>query len=146
MFINRTGDIFTTICKTIVIPVNMVGVMGAGLALECKLRYPEVFENYVEQCKKSTLWPILYTFKNREKNILLFPTKRNFKNKSSIDLIKEILGLMNQCNEPIINYYESLAIPKLGCGLGGLDWKEVKPIIISGLNNLSQKINIELWE
>lgn len=79
----RTGNIFESDCETIVNPINCVGVMGKGLALEFKKRYPRMYEDYVARCKASMVKigePYLY--KDADKNILNFPTKYHWRNPS----------------------------------------------------------------
>ena len=49
------GNVFTTECKVIVNTVNCVGVMGAGIALECRLRYPNMYTRYTELCKEGKI-------------------------------------------------------------------------------------------
>ncbi len=72
------GNIFTSKCQTIVNTVNCVGVMGAGMALECRLRYPEMHEKYILLCKDKLIdIGLLWIYKSPEKWILNFPTKMN---------------------------------------------------------------------
>lgn len=149
MFKFKTGDIFTTQCSTITIPVNLEGVAGAGLALEFKKRYPDFYKGYKNFCSnKNTIWPVLFVSSGLvDKKILLFATKYHWKEDSSKTLIEKQLKLLNECNLPIVDWYGSLAIPKLGCGCGKLNWEdEVKPLVLSYLKDLAEKIDIEIWE
>ena len=113
------GDIFSTNCEAIVCPVNTVGVMGKGLALEFKRRYaPDMFYTYRQLCFNNTLklgCPAIYTKYNPA--IIFFPTKA-------------------------FSLYKSIAFPKLGCGCGGLSWDEVKKTMENHLGNLSNRIVI----
>lgn len=116
-----SGNIFTSKCQTIVNTVNCVGVMGAGIALEYKLRYPQMYERYYELCQKEmfqigTLW--IYKI-NSEKMVLNFPTKIHWKNPSKKDyLIKGLEKFKNTYWEKGIT---SIAFPLLGAEKGGIN-------------------------
>lgn len=135
------GDIFSSPAQVLVNTVNTVGVMGKGIALEFKNRYPEMFKLYQSKCDdKSFDIGKLLLWKKSEKWVLLFPTKRHWRSPSKISDIE--LGL-----EKFVQSYdkfgiESIAFPKLGCGNGGLDWKDVKPLMEKHLKNLPIHIYI----
>ena len=75
-----TGNIWNSKAQTIVNTVNCEGVMGAGIALECRLRFPEMFNKYKEVCEKGLLKPgLLLLYKSDERWILNFPTKTSWK-------------------------------------------------------------------
>jgi O-acetyl-ADP-ribose deacetylase (regulator of RNase III) len=143
----KKGDIFKEEVEAIVNPVNCVGVMGRGLALEFKKRFPENFKMYKESCLIGDVIPgrMLVTFGGCVKPyifIINFPTKRHWKDLSclediSLGLDRLRLGLIN-------NEVKSIAIPALGCGLGSLKWWVVKELISSKLNNLD--VNIVVFE
>lgn len=143
----KKGDIFKEEVEAIVNPVNCVGVMGRGLALEFKKRFPENFKMYKESCLIGGVIPgrMLVTFGRCVKPyrfIINFPTKRHWKDLSclediSLGLDRLRLGLIN-------NEVKSTAIPALGCGLGNLKWWVVKELISSKLNNLD--VNIVVFE
>lgn len=133
--------VFNTNAQTLVNTVNCVGVMGAGLALEFKLRYPEMEKDYIYRCKKKEVKlgkPYLY--REYEKPwILNFPTKDNWRNPSKIESIQE--GLEYFANNYKRGGITSIAFPKLGCSHGGLSWKEVSPLMEKYLSGL----NLEVW-
>ena len=137
------GDIFNSFAQTLVNPVNTKGIMGGGLALAFKEKYPKMFEQYKIDCEnKDIVVGKLHWYYNTsdDKIILNFPTKNHWKEKSKIEYIEK--GL-----EYFIKYYKeigikSVAFPKLGCGLGGLDWDNlVKPLMEKFLS----KIEIEVF-
>ena len=136
------GDIFSTNCEAIVCPVNTVGVMGKGLALEFKRRYaPDMFYTYRQLCFNNTLklgCPAIYTKYNP--SIIFFPTKDNWRNDSNIWAIDT--GLESDVMKKAFSLYKSIAFPKLGCGCGGLSWDEVKKTMENHLGNLSNRIVI----
>ena len=135
-------DILNSTCQTIINPINCVGVMGAGLALSIKKKYPLINKDYKEKCKKKQVkMCIPYVYKiNEKKQILLFPTKRHWKDKSKkCDIDYGIRYMIENKNKLNIS---SLAVCGLGCGLGGLDLNEIKPIVMK-LDELN--IDIEVY-
>lgn len=137
------GDIFNSNSSTIVNTVNCVGVMGKGIALEFKKKYPKMFSEYVDLCKQGALKPgEPYFYKDLlGTSILVFPTKDHWRSPSKLSYI--ISGL-----DWFRNNYEkygitSIAFPPLGCGNGGLTWDIVGPVMYSKLNDLP--IDIEVY-
>lgn len=135
-------SVFNTDAQTIVNTVNCTGVMGAGLALEFKLRFPEMYRNYVHRCtEKEVKIGRPYLYRNYGTPwIMNFPTKIHWRNPSKIEWIQS--GL-----EYFVKYWEraaieSIAFPKLGSDRGGLDWFTVRRIMEEYLNDLSLTIYI----
>lgn len=134
--------IFNVESQTIVNTVNCVGVMGAGLALECKLRFPKMYQDYRSRCKQKTVQlgkPYIYK-ESDDCWIVNFPTKNHWKYPSKLEWIEK--GL-----EYFVNSYQkegitSIAFPKLGCDRGGLDWNDVKTLMEKYLNDLDIDIYI----
>ena len=120
------GNILNSLCKALINPVNCQGVMGAGLAKEFKLAYPEMYENYKVECENKTLGPGgFYCFQDETgKLIICLATKNKWKEPSKMAWIEQGLATLGWW----ITYQRihSIAIPAIGCGLGGLDWDEVK--------------------
>lgn len=135
------GNIFNSKCQTIVNTVNCVGVMGKGIALVHKLRYPNMYEEYREHCKNKliktgTLW--LYNKQQNAPWILSFPTKFHWKYPSKIEWVEQ--GL-----QKFVETYEkkgitSIAFPLLGTHNGGLDTKEVRNL----MNKYLEKCHIDI--
>ena len=124
----KIGNIFTSQSQTLVNTVNCDGVMGAGIALEFKLRLPEMYEQYVEHCKRNRivigkLWLYKPPPDAREQRwVLNFPTKLHWRNPSKLQYLEA--GL-----EKFIATYQdkgiqSIAFPVLGSANGGLDEDE----------------------
>ncbi len=129
------GDIFSTPAQTIVNTVNTVGVMGKGIALEFKKRYPDMFDKYKTACEKKKLKiGTLMLCYEADHWTLLFPTKEHWRNPSRIEYIEQ--GLMKFCNSYAEYGITSIAFPKLGCGNGELDWNNVKPLMEAYLKSL----------
>lgn len=140
------GTVFNSPAKTIVNTVNCVGVMGAGLALEFKLRYPEMYQDYKDRCKKNKVKigrPYVYEYSN-DLWILNFPTKKHWRYNSKIEWIET--GLKYFAENYKKRDFKSVAFPKLGCNNGGLDWNEVKSLMEHYLINLDIDIYICLNE
>lgn len=114
-----TGNIFTTKCQTIVNTVNCVGVMGAGIAYECRLRYPIMYERYVELCKEKKLnIGMLWIYKAEDKWIMNFPTKYHWKYESKEEYLEK--GLQKLLETYKEKGLTSIAFPLLGASNGGI--------------------------
>lgn len=139
----KSKNLFDTDCNVLVNTVNCVGVMGAGIALEVKNRHPEVFNEYKRMCDEKIIKPGVLTIQSVHgfsyQFILNFPTKRHWRDDSLIEDID--LGVKN-LYEYLLGTDCSIAIPKLGCGNGGLNWMTVKPIISRYLYDLPNLIKI----
>jgi O-acetyl-ADP-ribose deacetylase (regulator of RNase III) len=135
------GDILKADAEALVNTVNCVGVMGRGLALQFRKAFPENFKAYEAACKVHQVQPgkvFIYNL-NRLYNprfIINFPTKRHWKDKSRIEDIR--LGLTDPTSVIQQQQIRSVAIPPLGCGLGGLNWEEVRPLIIEAFQSVPE--------
>lgn len=139
MIRKATGNILEAAAEALVNTVNTVGVMGRGVALQFKLAYPTNYEVYRAACEAGEVEPgkmlivevnPLYT----PRYIINFPTKRHWKGKSRIEDIES--GLTALAGEITRLGIKSIAVPPLGCGLGGLDWGKVFPRIEAALGDL----------
>lgn len=137
------GDIFSSPAQVIVNTVNTVGVMGKGLALEFKNRYPKMFDSYKVACEKKKFQiGNLMLCHAPDHLILLFPTKENWRNPSKLEYIEK--GLYRFVQSYAERNISSIAFPKLGCGNGELNWEDVKPIMEKYLKNLPIDVYIYL--
>lgn len=120
------GTVFNVDTQALVNTVNCVGVMGAGIALEFKLRYPEMFEDYATKCRdRQIVTGKVDYFKHEDGRIIVnFPTKAHFKYPSKLSWIEQ--GLEHFCKTYTSQGITSIAFPKLGTSHGGLAWNEVK--------------------
>ena len=168
---HKIGDIFTSESRYLVNPVNEVGVMGAGLALRFKIRYPKMYESYREFCHGSGYDKgiILYNIAKlrqlgisyetiTESNffwcvklhwwegeggdtIINAPTKRHWKEKSSLSKVENTLSDLHKfC---VWRNVASIAMPRLGCGLGGLHWDDVHNLIKMEFS--PSQTDVEIW-
>ncbi len=135
------GDIFSSPSKIIVNTVNTVGVMGKGIALEFKNRYPDMFQKYKALCddKKLDIGKLVL-WKKSSKWVLLFPTKRHWRNPSKMEYIEQ--GLKKFAENWDKLGANSISFPRLGCGNGGLNWEEVRPLMEKYLSPLPLQILI----
>lgn len=127
-----TGNLLEANVEALVNTVNTVGVMGKGIALQFKKAFPENFEPYAKACAADQMQPgkMLTVDLNRLSNprfIINFPTKRDWKHKSRLkDIEAGLPALIEELRRLKIT---SIAVPPLGCGNGGLDWRDVRPLI-----------------
>lgn len=129
-FVN--GDILRCEADALVNTVNCVGVMGRGVALQFKNAYPENFRAYASACKQGLVTPgRMFIHETSQltvpRFIINFPTKRHWRGKSRMADIDT--GLADLVQQVQARQIQSIAIPPLGCGLGGLDWQAVRPRI-----------------
>lgn len=139
----KKGDLLSSDAYALVNTVNTVGVMGKGIALQFKIRYPGNFAVYQDACKKGEFktGQLLMVedgdLMNR-KLIINFPTKAHWKGNSTYEYV--LTGLKALRNAIIHRQIKSVAIPPLGCGNGGLDWSKVKVMIETELKDLPAEI------
>lgn len=126
-----TGDLLAADSEALVNSVNCVGVMGRGVALAFKRRFPDNFKAYKTACDWGELQAgRMFVFETGElvpRLIINFPTKQHWRARSRLADIKA--GLSSLVAEVERHQIRSIALPPLGCGLGGLDWTDVKPCI-----------------
>ena len=137
------GNLFGSKAQTLVNTVNCVGIMGKGVALEFKKRFPEMFKDYEQRCIRREVKlgrPYLYK-RLIPPWILNFPTKDHWRSVANLHAIVEGLQyLMVHYNEWGIT---SLAVPPLGCGQGQLEWRVVGPTLYRHLRKMD--IPVELY-
>ncbi|MBA7680153.1 hypothetical protein ES703_88463 [subsurface metagenome] len=136
------GDILKSKAQTLVNTVNCVGIMGKGIALEFKNRFPEMFKDYVQRCEHHKVrigQPYIYKSLFGQQ-IVNFPTKEHWKSVSKVSDIEQGLDFL------LAHYKEwgitSIAIPPLGCGNGQLEWKVVGPLIYSRAKQMDIPVEI----
>lgn len=142
------GDILQANAEALINTVNCVGVMGRGIALQFRKAYPENFKAYKAACDRHELRPgVMLVHELHQQNvpryIINFPTKRHWKGKSRIEDIDAGLSALTEVIRKL--GIRSVAVPPLGCGLGGLDWREVRPLIVQAFATLPD-IQVLLYE
>jgi O-acetyl-ADP-ribose deacetylase (regulator of RNase III) len=144
------GDIFDSKADALVNPVNCKGVMGKGIAREFRMRFPECMGPYREACKNGKLVPgrlmqcglnvQLDFWEYKRPRVILFPTKYHWRGKSRLEWIDQGLAYLKD------HYHQwglnSIAMPQLGCGLGGLYWQDVQPLIEKYFSNEPLEVHV----
>ncbi|QXN51646.1 MULTISPECIES: macro domain-containing protein [Pseudomonas] len=130
------GDMFQSGAQTLVNTVNCVGVMGKGVALEFKKRWPGLMLDYESRCAKKLVEPgVPYMYTDiLGTSIVNFPTKGHWRSASRLSDIEKGLDIF-------LEHYKawnitSVAFPPLGCGNGGLEWGLVGPIMYKSLSKI----------
>lgn len=135
----KTGNILEANVDALVNTVNCVGIMGRGIALQFKNMFPDNFKAYAAACNRNEVQPgKMFVFETGEfspRYIINFPTKRHWKGKSRVEDIEAgLIDLVRVINHRNIR---SIAIPPLGAGLGGLDWSDIRPRIVTALEQVA---------
>ena len=149
MIVFKTGNLFDSECQTLVNTVNRNGVMGKGIALQFKKKYPELFDEYRLACKRKQIyiggdlfiWDFVDLYKPRK--VLCFATKEDWWQPSKLVWIERGLETFSKTYKMF--GITSIAFPKLGCNNGGLDWEnDVKPLMFKYLQPID--ITCEIYE
>lgn len=143
-----SGDILRADAEAIVNTVNCVGVMGRGIALQFKKAWPDNFKAYKKACDAKAVRPgQMFVFPTGQltnpRYIVNFPTKRHWRGASRLEDIES--GLAALAEWIVESGVQSIAIPPLGAGLGGLDWFVVKTKIEQALGKL-ESVDIHVFE
>lgn len=133
------GDLLAANVAALVNPVNCVGVMGKGLALQFRQTFPTNYQAYVKACRAGevrlgTMFVFVETRDEQPTTIINFPTKQHWKQQSN--LLDIATGLNDLIAQLRLRSIASIAVPALGCGYGGLAWVEVAPLIINAFECL----------
>jgi O-acetyl-ADP-ribose deacetylase (regulator of RNase III) len=141
MIVEQHGNLLQAPADALVNTVNTVGVMGKGIALQFKRAYPANYKAYKRACDQDAvqlgrmfIWDGGALVDEGPRFIINFPTKKHWKSKSKlVDIQTGLEDLVAQLRDLPVN---SVAVPPLGCGHGGLRWTEVKPLIEEAFRQL----------
>ena len=141
MIQNATGNLLQTDVEALVNTVNCDGFMGKGIALQFKQAWPENFDAYARACRVKEVRPgqMFIWETGRMMNpryIINFPTKRHWRGKARMEDIRS--GLRALVADVRRLGIQSIAVPPLGCGNGGLDWDDVRPLIEAAFAELPE--------
>lgn len=146
-----SGNLFESNVEALVNTVNTVGVMGKGIALQFSRQFPEIMPIYEAACKDGslavgtvqTIRLALLAGMAGPGYVINFPTKKHWKGDSKIEYVESGLRSLRAAIEKY--GIKSIAVPPLGCGLGGLDWADVRQRIVETLGNL-KNVRIVVFE
>lgn len=148
MIVPSQGNLLVDDADVLVNTVNCVGVMGKGLALQFKKAWPAMYKDYRAACGRGEvvlgrmhLWQTGRMHGPRF--VVNFPTKQHWRSRSRLEDIRT--GLQDLRRLLVELGVRSVAVPPLGAGLGGLDWADVRPLIVEALGDL-EGIEVRLWE
>ena len=139
-------DLLAAPVDALVNPVNTEGVMGKGLALQFKKAFPEMFRSYERACKAGEVMVGRMHVVQRltsPRFIINFPTKKHWRQPSRLEYIDA--GLCDLIVHVRDLGIRSIAVPPLGCGNGGLDWAEVRPVIVHAFDAVPE-VRVLLFE
>jgi O-acetyl-ADP-ribose deacetylase (regulator of RNase III) len=143
MIVSAAGNLFESSATVLVNPVNTVGVMGAGLALVFRQKYPAMFADYAAACRRLEL-PAggLHLWQSPTGTwVVNLATKQHWKAPSKLEWVEEGLTRLALWLKTLPSD-TTVAVPALGCGLGNLRWEEVEPRIVHHLSPLSQRVEV----
>lgn len=144
----KTGNILESQTEALVNTVNTVGIMGKGIALAFKKTFPIVMEQYSKAVKEESFHigvvQVVETNSILPKYVINFPTKKHWRHPSKMEYIDQ--GLKDLVNKITEYNIKSISVPPLGCGNGKLKWVNVKPLMIKHFNQISNDINIVIFE
>lgn len=141
MITDAHGNLLDDSADALVNTVNTVGIMGKGIALQFKRRFPAMFKDYERAAKQGDLhlgtmhvWPTGTL--EAPHYVINFPTKAHWRSRSKLPDIEA--GLQDLRTVLLQLNVRSVAVPPLGCGHGGLRWSEVEPLIAKALGDLPE--------
>ena len=136
------GDLLKSNMHALVNTVNTVGIMGKGVALAFKKRYPAMNLDYVKRCDRHEVrLGVPYVYQADDHMIINFPTKGHWR---SVSRLSDIVAGLDYLERHYKDWnIRSLAVPPLGCGNGQLEWRVVGPVLLRHLRRLD--IPVELY-
>ncbi len=135
------GNLLEADVQALVNAVNTEGVMGKGIALQFKTKFPAMYMQYRAACEAGEVQPgRMHVFEREDilhpRFIINFPTKRHWRSLARLEDLES--GLEALVTEVRARGIRSIAVPALGCGNGGLGWSEVRPRIERALGDLPE--------
>jgi O-acetyl-ADP-ribose deacetylase (regulator of RNase III) len=143
-----TGNLLTQDVDALVNTVNTEGIMGKGIALQFKKAWPAMFKDYEAACRRGEVTPgHMHVWETGSltgpRYVINFPTKRHWRGRAKlIDIETGLQDLTRAIRELGIT---SIAIPPLGCGNGGLDWREVEPRMLRALEPFADAVDVRIF-
>ena len=141
--IHKTGDIFTSHARGIGHGVNTQGVMGSGIAIQFRQRFPEMFEQYKVLCKNHSLTPGTAFAYEAKPGLFVYNIASQIQQGANADYALLQAGVQAALVHAHRNKIKAIALPRIGSGIGGLDERQVE-FILNRLT-LAGPVDIELW-
>ena len=141
MIEERIGDLFAQEdLKALAHGCNCAGAMGKGIAVGFKERYPQMYKLYQSFCKAGAVPGEVFPYYDRDTDVVIYNlmTQRHWTTPATIEAIEQSVRTMMEMLQDI--QIKTVGIPKIGCGLGGLDWKDVQPL----LEKISEEYKVTL--
>ena len=138
MIVERAGDLFTSECLALGHGVNTLGSMGAGIAVEFRRRWPAMYDAYRAECRSGRLQPGgIFVWQAADRLIVNLATQRGVgRGAARLEWVRQAARATAQLS------VAGLALPRIGAGLGGLRWADVRAILDEELAPLPY---VELW-
>ena len=146
MIVYKTGNLLDSSCECLVNTVNVVGVMGKGIAKDFKQKYPALFEPYKVECWSNHFHPgevFVWRDTVTKKWIFNLATKNHWRDPSLYDWIW--CGIYNLHAQMLYKNTHSIAVPPIGCGNGGLNKAVVKQMLELFGKTFWLKYTVELY-
>lgn len=144
-----SGNLLDSKADVLINAVNCQGVMGKGLALAFKNKYPRMFQEYREVCKQGRLGPGRYhLYQAGDQVIINFVTKIRWREPSQLEWIEKGLNTLRGFLDGLAQAtgsYPSVAIPPLGCGYGGLNWSQVESLVKKYLGDYKGDVSVYFY-
>lgn len=137
------GNLFDSTAPAIGQGVNVYGVMGAGIAVEFKRRYPEMYEAYKEHCVTKRLVPGKTFFWDEEGKPAVYNMASQDAPGANATLGWLDDSLRRSLAHAAANGYDRIGLPRIGCGIGGLAWEDVEPLYEAA--SAEHGVDIEVW-
>lgn len=150
IFFLSNKNLFNSGAEALVNAVNCDGIMGAGIALQFKRRYPDCNTDYVQACRMGLVRPgFVHVYETglsqpEPKYIVQFPTKDAVRLPSEMSYIRD--GLVSLVHFILSSGVKSIAIPALGAGLGGLNWADVRREMVQALTQVEATVDVMIYE
>ena len=138
------GNLFDSTAQILGHGVNCLGAMASGIAVEFKNRYPEMHEDYLVYCEEETLYPgAVMLWKERDDHYVANIASQYYPG-SAASYHFALTGLDKVVDVAQQNDIESIAIPRIGCGVGGLDWQVMQRELYMNYDEIDD-VTIEVW-
>ena len=139
VFIHKEGNLLNDQAEVLVNAVNRLGFMGAGIALAFKLKFPEMFQSYKEACSNGAYNESCLTLYKEQGKVIANLRTVDDNLKGQYTLVNK--GLTELRDVMLEQGLKTVAIPPLGCGIGGLNSKQV----LESIMEIFQKTNITIY-